>query len=88
MKSSTVTVKGQIVIPIDLRKMTGIHAGTKVFLEEKNGDVIVHPATSQLCERTFGILKGGGLLKALLESRRQEKKHEESKFERYKTKGL
>lgn len=81
MEQSVVTFKGQIVIPSRLRKKVGIKQGTKVFLEEKNGDIIVHPATPEFYDRTFGILKGGGLVKALEESRRKEKEHEERKIE-------
>ena len=78
--SSVVTVKGQIVIPVEIRKKIGIRKGTKVFLEEKNGDIIVHPLTAEFIERTCGILKGGNLVKTLLEDRRREKEHEEKKL--------
>ncbi len=81
MESSVVTIKGQIVIPARLRNRVGIKKGTKVFIEEKDGDIIIHPATPEFYERTYGVLKGGGLVKALEESRRKEKEHEESKFE-------
>ncbi len=81
MESSVVTIKGQIVIPARLRDRVGIKKGTKVFLEEKNGDIVIHPATPEFYERTYGVLKGGGLVKLLEESRRKEKEHEESKFE-------
>ena len=80
MNSSVVTIKGQIVIPVDIRKKVGIHPGTKVFLEEKNGDIIVHPATAGFYDRHFGMFKGGGLLKALETERKKEKKHEDSKI--------
>lgn len=81
METSVVTVKGQIVIPARLRKKVGIKKGTRVFLEEKSGDIIVHPATPEFYERTYGVLKGGGLTQSLEESRRKEKEHEGSKFE-------
>ncbi len=81
METSIVTFKGQIVIPVSLRRKTGIKKGTRVFLEEKAGDIIVHPATTEFYERNFGILKGGGLVKALEESRKKEKEHEERKIE-------
>ena len=76
METSVVTIKGQIVIPANLRKLVGIEKGTRVFLEEKNGDIIVHPATPSFYERNCGILKGGKLLKALRDSRRREKEEE------------
>ena len=81
METSVVTFKGQIVIPASLRRKTGIKQGTRVFLEERAGDIIVHPATPEFYERTRGILKGGGLVKALEESRRKEKEHEDRKIE-------
>ena len=83
METSVVTIKGQIVIPYRLRKKVGIKKGTKVFLEERSGDIIVHPATSDFYERTFGVLKGGALVKSLEESRRKEKEREEAKIERH-----
>ena len=80
--SSVVTLKGQIVIPVGIRKKVGIQKGTRVFLEEKNGDIIVHPVTPDFYRRNCGVLKGGGLTKVLLEERRKEKLREESKFDR------
>lgn len=77
---SVVTEKGQIVIPVKLRKITGIKKGTRVLLEDRNGDIVVHPATHQFYERNCGILKGGNLVRLLEQSRRKEKEHEESKF--------
>ena len=82
MEETVVTTKGQIVIPVSLRRRTGIKKGTRVFLEEKGGDIIVHPATPEFYERTFGVLKGGGLVRALEESRRKEKEHEGRNIER------
>jgi AbrB family looped-hinge helix DNA binding protein len=81
---SVVTAKGQIVIPAKLREVTGVKKGTKVLLEDRNGDIIVHPATPQFYERYCGILKGGGLVKLLEKSRKKEKDHEESKFGSHK----
>ena len=81
METSIVTVKGQIVIPAKLRKKTGIKKGTRVYLEEREGDIIVHPATAAFYERMCGILKGGGALEALLESRKKDKDREEAKIE-------
>ena len=82
MESSVVTTKGQIVIPARLRKRAGIKKGTRVYLEEKDGDIIIHPATPEFYRNTFGILKGGGLLQALEESRRAERQREDKKIER------
>ena len=80
--SSVVTVKGQIVIPVEIRKKIGIHKGTRVFFEEKDGTILVHPSTVDFIEKTCGIFKGSGLLKLLMEDREKEKRREERKLGR------
>jgi AbrB family looped-hinge helix DNA binding protein len=82
MEKSVVTIKGQIVIPVKLRKKIGIKKGTQVFLEEREGSIIVHPATSGFYQKAFGILKGDSLTKKLEKSRRKEKAREGAKIER------
>ena len=82
METSVVTIKGQIVIPVKLRRITGIKRGTRVYLEERGGDIIVHPATPAFYERMCGILKGGGAVEAFLQSRRKDTEREEGKIAR------
>lgn len=82
MEKAVMKRKGQIVIPVRLRKKVGMTEGTRIFLEEKNGDIVLHPATPEFYDRMCGILKGSGLVKALEEFRREEKEHEERKIER------
>ena len=77
MDTAVVSVKGQLLIPVSLRRKVGIKKGTRVFLEEKNGDIIVHPATPEFYKRLQGIFKGGGLLELLKEDRRKEKEDED-----------
>lgn len=79
MQTSTVTTKGQVVIPVQLRKKVGIKPGIKVFLEEKKGNIIIHPATPDFYERHYGLLKGAQLTELLGEMRGEEKKHEAAK---------
>ena len=81
IQTSIVTFKGQIVIPAKLRRRAGIKPGTRVYLEEKGGDIIVHPATPDFYERTYGVLKDGGGVKALEESRHKDKEREDKKIE-------
>ena len=77
METSVVTSKGQIVIPARLRQRAGIKRGTRVYLEERGGDIIVHPATSDFYDRTFGVLKGEELVQTLEKNRRRD--HESEK---------
>ena len=55
---STVTVKGQVVIPAKLRKKVGLKKGTRVYMEERNGDIIIHPATPEFYDRKLKELAG------------------------------
>ena len=80
MKTSVVTVKGQIVIPVALRRKAGLKKGTRVYLEEKDGDIIVHLAGETFYDQSFGLLKGGKLTDALVKERRKDRKREESRF--------
>lgn len=73
MRASLVTTKGQIVIPAPLRRKVGIKKGTRVYIEEQNGVILIHPATTDFYQKTFGLLKGDNLVKILEQNRQQEK---------------
>ena len=76
MKSevSTVTTKGQLVIPSKLRRKYAIREGTQVaFLEEENR-LILQPLTPGFIRGLRGSLKGEpSALKQLLEDRKRER---------------
>ena len=80
MEKSTITVKGQVVIPVKLRRKMGLKKGMRVFVEEKNGDIILHPIMPDFYERMQGIFKGKDLVKTLEESRRRDKEREDKKW--------
>ncbi|USS93255.1 AbrB/MazE/SpoVT family DNA-binding domain-containing protein [Fructilactobacillus ixorae] len=46
IKSSTISKKGQVVIPADLRKELGLNAGDKVNFVKRDGVVMVEKASS------------------------------------------
>jgi AbrB family looped-hinge helix DNA binding protein len=71
-----VTVKGQIVIPAELRRKYGITAGTKISVIDIGGAILLKPVTEETLRRLQGSLKGKGLLKALLEERRRDAERE------------
>ncbi len=79
---STVTVKGQVVIPAKLRHKVGLKKGTRVYMEEKDGDIIIHPATPEFYDRVRGIFKDGpSLTQALLKERARDREREERKIQ-------
>ncbi|MCX7913116.1 MAG: AbrB/MazE/SpoVT family DNA-binding domain-containing protein [Thermodesulfovibrionales bacterium] len=68
------TGKGQVVIPIYLRKKYNIKKGSKVNIYEGEGGVIIiKPLPDEPIEATRGILKGKtSLTEALLKDRKEE----------------
>jgi AbrB family looped-hinge helix DNA binding protein len=76
---TSVTVKGQVVIPAEIRHRLGIKKGTKLRVEERNGEIVLCPLNRDYFQRISGTLKGAGLLKALQESRAEDLQREEDK---------
>ena len=70
------TVKGQIVIPVDLRRKYGITAGTKISITDNGEAIILKPVNEESLKRLQGVLKGKGVLKALMEERLEDAKRE------------
>ncbi len=76
MKSavSTVTTKGQLVIPSKLRRKYGIHKGTRVAMIEEENCIILQPLTREYIRSLRGSLKGEpSALKFLKEGRSQDR---------------
>ena len=77
MTTTAVTAKGQMVIPSKIRDHLNIKKGTKLYLEEKDGELIIMPVTASYFEKIAGILPSKGKLsKILLEERKREKEKE------------
>ena len=55
---STVTTKGQLVIPSRLRRKLGIRKGTRVSFREEKGQLILQPLTEEYIRSLCGSLKG------------------------------
>ncbi|MBU2610805.1 MAG: AbrB/MazE/SpoVT family DNA-binding domain-containing protein [Chloroflexi bacterium] len=70
------TVKGQIVIPVELRRKYGIKAGTKITVTDNGEAIILKPVNEEALKRLQGTLKGQGVLKTLMEERRKDAERE------------
>jgi AbrB family looped-hinge helix DNA binding protein len=79
LMETAVTIKGQVVIPAKLRHRLGIKKGTKFYVEERKGEIILRPLNREYFQKMSGILKGGRLVNALEESRAEDLKREEEK---------
>lgn len=56
MSSSTITQKGQVTIPTELRKALGIETGDRLGFSKKGNKIIVIKMKSKV-EQSFGVLK-------------------------------
>ena len=68
---STVTMKGQLVIPSRLRRKYGIRKGTRVVFVEEDHRLVLQPLTREFITSLCGWLKGSKALDYLLEERRR-----------------
>jgi len=70
---TTVTTKGQLVIPSKLRRKYGIRKGTQVAFVEGGDRLILQPLTAEFVRSLPGSLKGEpSALRILMEERKRE----------------
>ena len=75
IKTSTVTQKGQIVIPSKLRRKLGIRKGTQIAFIEEDERLLLQPLTAEYVKSLRGALKGGrSPLKTLFEERKRDRR--------------
>ena len=69
-----VTVKGQVMIPSDIRQRHHITKGTKIRFLEDGEDIIMRPVNRQTIQALRGSLKGyGPMMKTLLKDKKLER---------------
>ena len=72
--SVTVSEKGWIVIPADLRRKYNLHPGTEVSVVDYGGVLALVPAMPKPVQQAAGMLKGRtSLTRALVAEHRRER---------------
>lgn len=79
---SVVSVRGQTVIPKELREKLGIKPHTRLDWTLKNGTLIAYPIPEDPVAALRGVLKGLGSTAELLAERGAERDKEEAELER------
>ena len=88
MATVTVSKKGWVVIPREIRQRYGIRPGDKVQVVDYAERIAIIPAMKDPIQEARGMLKGRpSLTKALLEERRRDLEREEQKIERWDSEG-
>ena len=78
--SSTVTSKGQLVVPAKIRRRFGIKPGTTVRFIERDGEILFQPVTAEFIRGLQGSLEADGpVTPALLRERAADRKREEER---------
>jgi AbrB family looped-hinge helix DNA binding protein len=77
------TTKGQVVIPLRLRKQFDIEDGTKAVVQATPEGILLKPMTAALIKRGRGILKRAPGSRPLTEDRAEHKKRERALEERH-----
>jgi AbrB family looped-hinge helix DNA binding protein len=79
--AQTISSKGWIVIPADLRKKYGLKPGDGVHVVDYGGVLMLVPELKDPIKEGLGLLAGGpSLTQDLLEERRRDLEAEERKF--------
>jgi len=75
----TVSTKGQLVIPADVRAELGIQPGSRIALTVEDTRIILQPVNQRLVERLRGRFAGGPSLADDLQRQRRED-HKRDKY--------
>ena len=83
MEESTITSKGQIVVPARLRRRYSLKPGMKVYFIERDDEILFQPLNKEYIQSVHGLLTSTtSVTKELLKERAKDKKHEEKKIEK------
>jgi AbrB family looped-hinge helix DNA binding protein len=83
MKQTKVSVRGQTVIPHEIREQFDIKQNTRLAWSTRNGVIIVVPIPDDPVAASVGILKGSGFtFEDFMEERRRERELDRQREER------
>jgi len=75
MEYRRILSKGELVIPVKIRKKLNIEPGTRIYISDDNGKILLEPITSGTIRKNIGILgTKGKLLKAFQKEKKAEKR--------------
>jgi AbrB family looped-hinge helix DNA binding protein len=68
---TTVSTKGQLVIPARMRDALGIEPGDRVALTLEDGAILLRPVSERLVDETCGMFAGGASMADELQKERR-----------------
>ena len=70
---TTVSTKGQFVIPAEIRTSLGIKPGTRIAVTQDRSRIVLEPVSDALVDKTRGMFRGKPSLSAELKRQRRRK---------------
>ncbi len=70
---TSVSTKGQFVIPSEMRAALGIRPGTRISVTQDGSRIVLEPVSEELVDQTRGIFSGKASLSEELQRQRRQK---------------
>jgi AbrB family looped-hinge helix DNA binding protein len=70
---TTVSTKGQLVIPSEMRASLGIAPGTRIAITQDGARIVLEPVSEELVDKTRGLFSGKPSLSEELKRQRHRK---------------
>lgn len=70
---TTVSTKGQFVIPSEIRASLGIEPGTRIAVTQDGSRIVLEPVSEELVDMTRGLFSGKSSLSEELKRERRRK---------------
>lgn len=77
--TATISSKGQVVIPAELRRKYGLNEGVKIIFHDEGGHLTLEPSRFADIYALQGSLRGYALEQALQEEREAERMREDAR---------
>ena len=71
---TSVSTKGQFVIPAEMRTSLGIKPGSRIAVTQDGSRIVLEPVSEELVDKTRGMFRGKPSLSAELKRQRQRQK--------------
>ena len=70
---TSVSTKGQFVIPSEMREALGIKPGMRIAVTQEGSRIVLEPVSEDLVDQTRGLLSGGRSMSEELKRERRRK---------------
>jgi AbrB family looped-hinge helix DNA binding protein len=81
VQTTTVSTKGQLVIPAEIRAELGIEPGTKIAITVEGSRIVLQPVTERLIDEMHGVFQGGSsATDELIEERRADERRRQERW--------